>query len=462
VASSWDTLSAPRLAKLQDDLVRDQVQHVVHPFSPYWKERFTELGKDPATVDGVTAVATLPAVGERDVSPNGDPAGMATLVVRATESGFALHAQGPTLRRALRLRLTRPEDYRQLVEHDTKPTSYVWSGLGFRYPVASTRADLDVVARAGARLWAVLGLTADDALLSAVPVASTTEHVGLYFAAMAAGAPALFPGAAVADVVAAARLASPTVLAVPAASAGAVLAEVLEAGASLDRLRKVLLVGAPSEDERAAAAAALVGHDVVVLAVHAPSGARVLWGECPDGGAGAGFHTYPDIDLVQLVDPETVEPVAEGGELVLTQLGLRGTALLRWRTGDVSGSRIDPAQCPGCRRTVPRVRQLRRGALVLHSDDGRALDLRAVAGALSGRTDLADWRVLVGGRSRDGRGQVLVHFAANGDPGEAAVGAAADIRTLAGLLPTQLVAVGSEDVALLDGERLTRRILRRH
>ena len=105
-----------------------------------------------------------------------------------------MHAAGPILRRALRLRLTHRDAYRRLVEIDTKPTSYVWSGLGFRYPLASTRGDLDVVARAGARLWEVLGLTAHDALLSAVPVAQTAEHIGLHFAAMASGAPAMFPG----------------------------------------------------------------------------------------------------------------------------------------------------------------------------------------------------------------------------------------------------------------------------
>src|SRR3954470_1169249 len=147
---------------MQDRLVRQQVQHVVGPFSPYWKARLAELGRKPADIDGVGALASVPAVGERDVSPNGDPAGMARLVVQATESGFALHASGPTLRRALWLRLIRRDAYADVVTRDTKPTSYVWSGLGFTYPIASTRGDLDVVARAGARLWSVLGLTAGD------------------------------------------------------------------------------------------------------------------------------------------------------------------------------------------------------------------------------------------------------------------------------------------------------------
>jgi hypothetical protein len=104
---------------------------------------------------------------------------------------------------------------------------------------------------------------------------------------------------------------------------------------------------------------------------------------------------------------------------------------------------------------------VRPGALVLVSDDGRTLDLRSVAGAMAGRTDLVDWRVAVGRRARDDRGQVVVHFAPSGDPGEAAVGAATDIREVAGLLPTQLVAASAEEVAALSGDRLTPHILMR-
>jgi hypothetical protein len=145
---------------------------------------------------------------------------------------------------------------------------------------------------------------------------------------------------------------------------------------------------------------------------------------------------------------------------VLTQLGLRGTALLRWRTGDLVTA-TETATCPSCKRTVPRMIGVRRAAMVLRSDDGRALDLRAVAGAMAGRVDLSDWRIVVGRRRRDGRGQVIAHIVPTGDPGEAAVAAAADVRALAGLLPTQIVATTAEEIAVLNGESLTSRILLR-
>ena len=460
MATAWDKRSAKQLRSLQDELVRAQVRAVASA-SSYWKQRFADIGRTPSAFQNVTGLAALPAVGERDVSPQGDAAAMAGLVLHGGERQFALHTSGPQLRRALRLRLTRSSDYQRIVDAETRPTSYVWSGLGFRYPLASTRGDLDVVARAGARLWRVLGLTREDALLSAVPVAATTEHVALQYAALAAGAPALFPGVDVGAVTAAARLAPPTVLAVRVDDAESVL-DALAATRALDSVTTVVVVGAPTRAERAAIArtlSAVGASQATVLAVHAPSGARVLWAECRASGGGQGLHTFPDLDVVQVVEPESGEHVVSGGgELVLTQLGMRGSAMLRWRTGDVVDEVVtDP--CPSCGRNVPRVVGVRRGALVVRAGAGRALDLRSLAGVLAGRADLDDWRVVVGGRARDGREQVVVHIASQGDAGEVAVAAAADIRAVSGRLPTQLVATTADELRGISGDALGPRLL---
>jgi phenylacetate-coenzyme A ligase PaaK-like adenylate-forming protein len=462
---AWDRLGDRARQRLQDQLVREQVRAVAAG-SAYWKQRFVDIARQPSAVTSADKLAGVPAVGERDVSPAGDAAAMAALVLHGGEKHFALHTAGPTLRRALRKKATRSRDYHRIVARETRATSYAWTGLGFRFPVASTRGDLDVLARAGARLWSVIGATADDALIAAVPHGSV-EHAALHYAALGAGAPALLPGTDPAEVASAATLAPPTILAVTATAAADLLEALREAGTPLRQLRTLLLVGAPTDDERAAARRALAeagaAGDAVVLGVHAPSGARLLWAECRPSGGGTGLHSYPDHDLVQLVDAETGEPAgsgASGGELVLTQLGLRGSALLRWRTGDLAGA-IDTSPCPACQRRVPRLIGVRRAALVVPTDSGRPLDLRAVAGALAGRADLADWRVVVGGRARDGRQQIVVHLAPIADAGEAAVGAAADIRAAAGMLPSQLVVTEDVDLARLPGHPLTRRMLLR-
>ncbi len=445
---------------MQAQALKAQLVHAVGPFSPYWRERFSALGTTAAAAATPAGLAGLPCVGERDVCPDGDPAGAAALVLQANETGWALHAEGPRLRQGLARRLVRPGRYRAVVEADTRPTSFVTAGHGVRFPVASTRSDLDVVTRAGARLWQVLGLGRDDVLVANLPHERTAARQALELAALGSGAPALFPGDDADEVAAALHLVPATVLAVPAAHAGRSLDDLDEAGAPLGSVRTLLLVGAPRPDERAEAEEALAraGVQARLLTVHVPEGHRLAWGECRPGG---GLHTYPDLEVLQLVDPETGEPAAQDGEVVLTQLGLKGSALLRWRTGDLA-HRLETGPCSGCGRTVPRVVDVAPAALVptlaLRSGT-RVVDLRGLAGALVGRADLADWRVVVGHSLRDGADEVVVHVVprADAEPSDVAVAVARDVRAAAGLLPTQIV-VADE---LPQGTPVTRRVLAR-
>ncbi len=447
--ASWDRRTPAQQSSARDTALRTQVVDAVGPFSPWWRDRFSALGRTPASVATVDGLAGLPAAGERDLCPDGDPKGAAALVLQAGERGYALHASGPALRRALLQRLVAPGRYRATVEADTRPTSFVTDGLAVRFPVASTRGDLDVLARAGARLWQVLGLTGADVLVAGLPTAPSPALQALQLAALGAGAPAAFPGDDPDVLVETLRLLPATVLALPTDSAVTVLEELAAAGAPLETLALLLLVGAPTDAERSAAQDAVREAGAAraqVLAVHAASGHRLLWAECrQSAGRPVGLHTSPDLELVQLVDPETGLAARGGGagETAVTQLGLRGSALLRWRTGDVADA-VQEGACPACGRTVPRVVGLRRRALVpvLTLREGRrAVDLRTVAAALAGRPDVDDFRVVLTRSRRSGADQVLVHVVvpASTDPSDAVVAVAADVRRACGLLPSQVV-----------------------
>jgi phenylacetate-coenzyme A ligase PaaK-like adenylate-forming protein len=463
---------------LRDQAVREQVRDVVAPFSPFWKERFTEAGIKPHSVSRVRDLAKVPAVGERDVCPDGDPAKAARLVVQTTETGYALHAPGPSLRKALWRRTANVDAYKRQVEGDTRATTYVFDGLGFRYPIASTRSDLDLVARAGARLWQVFGVTSNDVIVNALPLGPSTEQLAIQYAAIAGGSPAFHTGSDPEDVARTLRLVPASVLVVDAAGASRLIDELADIGAPLTGLKTVVLVGAPTPVERGAARQALVAAGVsgaVLLGAHAPSGARVLWGECRESAAGvsAGYHTYPDMEVVQLLDPETGDtPGADvrTAELVLTQLGFRGSALLRWRTGDLVAGEIETGRCSSCGRMTPRVPEtIARAALVTDYKPTRGsatnVDLRALAGALVGRPDVVDWRGVLRTSQRDGADELLVHVvpATGADAAEVTVGVARDVRVAAGTLPSQVIAATPEDLAGIDADargvqRVTRRL----
>lgn len=70
--------------------------------------------------------------------------------------------------------------------------------------------------------------------------------------------------------------------------------------------------------------------------------------------AECGMHYWDDYLYLEIVDPETGEPVPDGefGEIVITTLVKEGAPLIRFRTHDIS--RILPGECP-CGSPFPRI-----------------------------------------------------------------------------------------------------------
>ena len=67
-----------------------------------------------------------------------------------------------------------------------------------------------------------------------------------------------------------------------------------------------------------------------------------------------GMHIWDDFIYLEIIDPQTGEPVPDGefGEIVITTLVKEGAPLIRYRTHDLS--RIIPGECP-CGRHYPRI-----------------------------------------------------------------------------------------------------------
>jgi phenylacetate-CoA ligase len=101
--------------------------------------------------------------------------------------------------------------------------------------------------------------------------------------------------------------------------------------------------------------------------------------ECIEAAAGA--HVNEDHFLVEVIDPETGEPLSEGetGELVFTTLTKEALPFLRYRTGDLASVTREPCRCG---RTLARMSRVKgrvddmlviRGVNVFPSEIERAL-----------------------------------------------------------------------------------------
>ena len=77
--------------------------------------------------------------------------------------------------------------------------------------------------------------------------------------------------------------------------------------------------------------------------------------ECPDHDC---IHYWGDYYLLEILDPETLQPVADGewGEMVVTTLCKEGAPLIRYRTRDIT--RVLPGPC-SCGSLMPRHSRIR-------------------------------------------------------------------------------------------------------
>jgi phenylacetate-coenzyme A ligase PaaK-like adenylate-forming protein len=134
---------------------------------------------------------------------------------------------------------------------------------------------------------------------------------------------------------------------------------------------------------------------------------RKCWAEGTAEAAG-GFYTYPDLEIVELVDPETGTPVGPGetGELVYTDLVGRGSCIIRYRTGDLIVGGITYEPCPYTGRTVPRLAsQLERvsfhRSFQLSKVKGTLVNLSVLKSELDNDKRIDEWQLVIKKRGDD-------------------------------------------------------------
>jgi len=119
-------------------------------------------------------------------------------------------------------------------------------------------------------------------------------------------------------------------------------------------VEKLICIGEPVRNEdlglSALGAALQQLWQAQVLGTYASTELAAAFADCP---AGCGGHLQPELVVIEIVD-EQGTPVAAGeaGEVVVTPLGIEGTPLLRYRSGDIARLHVEPCSCG---RRTPRL-----------------------------------------------------------------------------------------------------------
>ena len=316
-----ETLTRTQIENLQLERLKKTVRQCMN--SPFYKKRFDDLHLKPEDIRSLDDLYKIPFTTKQDLRDN-YPFGLSTVPM---EKVVRLHSSSGT--------------------------------TGTPTVILHTQCDLDEWANAVARCLYMVGLRAGDIFQNSSGYGMFTGGLGFQYGAERLGMLTV-PAAAgntkrqikfITDFGTTALHAIPSY-------AGRLYEVMAEMGIDprRDTKLKTLIIGAEphSEEQRKRI------EDMLGVKAYNSFGMSEMCGpgvafECTEQN---GLHIWEDYYIVEIVDPETLEPVPEGeiGELVLTTLNREAMPLLRYRTRDLT--RILPGECP-CGRHHKRLDRMK-------------------------------------------------------------------------------------------------------
>lgn len=414
----WDHLSRDETRSLQHQKLRRLLRTRVLPFSPFYRRLFDEAGLDADAIRSLDDLRHIPFTTKQDILPSeSNPQGPRDLILQPDETlirerlprSEQLKLLGQKVlmgKRRLRERLFREFNPCTMFFTTGRSTGSI--------PFFLTLYDHEILAECGRRICDVVGIRPDqDKVLNLFPYAPHLAFWQTTIGCMETGTLALNTGGGRVmpsdRLIAAFEKLKPTVVVAMPGYWYHFLRRMVAEGRDLSSVKKVVLGGenVPAGFKRKVVElmAERGAEDVKVASVLGFTEARQCWAECM-GSRRTGFHTYPDLSLFEIIDPDSGEPLGEGetGELVYTGLDGRGSIVLRYRTGDIVQGGIIHEACPGCGRTTPRIMSdIQRTSNVKSLDIGKVkgclVNLNTLSEAFSGDLEIEEWQLEI--RKRD-------------------------------------------------------------
>jgi len=387
---------------------------------PTARARLNGAGIDARRFKGLEELGRIPPATRVEVlDPVRNPDGARGLMLQGTSEGVRRFSDRSVLYRVAAARLFGGEEVQELaIEAASRPIHiHLAPGPGGPIPVAYTRDDLNLFARAGARAAKLVGLDRSDRVLNLIPFGPTLDFWGVFYMTHGVGTSAIHSraeGAELSRALWAFESTRPTAVALPADEASEFPRLAREGGLDLSELNVLVAVGrslTKTERERVGEELASSGAgEARIAAAYGVAEGKILWAECavPAGKTETfGFHTSPDLEIVEILSPETGEPLGEQtpGEITVTGLGFRGGGVPRWRSGDLALGGVTTQPCPNCGRAVPRVGpSVRLGAWQRRVRlEGRTVRFDFRYAAVSTAPRAADWQVELVDGAESGR-----------------------------------------------------------
>ena len=398
------------------------INEQIYPYSPFYRRVFDANKIDPHSIRTTDDLRRIPFTTKHDIAPTADnPTRHLDLVLQPDAEKIRRYAPKAKLLRLALTRLFKGADAAtELVRHEYGPVQVIFTTGRTALPTQFVYAggDMDRFFLVGRRLQDVVGLSEEGRCLNVFPFAPHLAFWQVYAVGQAGGTLILHTGGGkvmgtMGNVNALLRLQPDVIMGIPG-YVYHLLREAAAGDAKLAKLHIIALGGervAPAMRTRLGEICAQMGRPgVKVHSIYGFTEARQCWAECPppDYATSYGFHTYPELEIFEAVNPDTGDPVKPGerGELVYTTLQGRGSCVLRYRTGDIAEGGIMYDPCPGCGRIVPRLsttlsRRTDVSEMQLTKIRGTLVDLNSFLPSMAEVAEVVEWQLLLKKRNND-------------------------------------------------------------
>ena len=316
VGARYEWMSSDELASFQSEALKRSLAQAAK--SPYYSAKFKEIGLDPADIGSAEDIAKLPFTTKDDLRLS-YPAGMLA------------------------------------VEHEKVVRMHTSSGTtGKPTAIFHSHEDIDCWAELMARCLAMVGATSKDVFQNMTGYGLFTGGLGLHYGAERLGMWVIPAGAGnTARQITLIRDFQVTLIHATPSYAMHVAERMIQKGDDPKTLRiKIAVLGAePYTEELRLKLQDLYGFKVFnSYGLSEMNGPGVAF-ECQFQD---GMHIWEDAFLVEIINPDTLQPMEDGevGELVMTTLRRTAMPIIRYRTRDLT--RVVGRSCP-CGRNHARL-----------------------------------------------------------------------------------------------------------
>ena len=405
---AWGNVPIGEIRERQGRKLHQFVANKVYPFCPHYRRVLDEAGLNPDSLRTLEDLQKLPFTYKKDIaSTEENPARFRDFIIQPDEAklkqSLSLFDKIGLATRAKR----EGKSIKDIVLDEYLPvmTTFTTGRTALPTPFVYTKADMQQLRLAGARMFEISGFDRkQDRIVSVMPFA---PHLGFWqisemgfetgVMVMHTGGGKVMGSQGILAVIG--RIKPTVLIGTPGYIMHLVhLGEQL--GTDMSAIRIVVLgaerVPPMYKLKLKERLGKLGASNVKVLVTYGMTEAKKAWLESADS-EDSRYLTYPDMEIFEVVDPQTGKPVAEGepGEVVYSHISGAGSTVLRYRTGDLVKEGLVYGQCPHSGKMLPMLGTSITRVSEIKKVKGTLVDFNELFNLFNAEREIIEWQMVV-------------------------------------------------------------------